>query len=87
MMIHDLANALALFAPCLALAVAVLAGRFPGERRLVRAMEQPTAQRRHAVHSSVRCVCAAPRPRIGGGLLLARALAGRAPPWVPSCAL
>jgi hypothetical protein len=70
---------LLLLAPCLALALALLLGRYPGEHLLTNAGLEPSAPRARQRPAS-RPKWAAPIRRTNGGLLLARALAGRAPP-------
>lgn len=69
-------------APLLALLAALLLGRYPGHRTIVRLAERAAARsrgrRRHASISTRRR-----RPRLRaahGGLLLAHSLSGRAPP-------
>ena len=80
-LVPDLHLALLYLAPGLLLATALLAGRYPGEQ----ALERIAARRRRppaaASRSSQRCRRRARLPVAAhGGLLLARALAGRAPP-------
>ena len=75
----DVHLALLYLAPALLLATALLAGRYPGER----ALERIAAQRRRprpTRSSSTREPRTRPCGTVHGGLLLARALAGRAPP-------
>ena len=77
----DLQVTLLYAAPGLLLAMALLAGRYPGERML----EQIARRRRRRREASARprgqrLPRARARTVARGGLLLARALAGRAPP-------
>jgi hypothetical protein len=68
-------------APLLALLVCLVLGRYPGHRAIVRISERIAARSRPN-----RRPAAAPRPSwpglapVRGGLLLAHALSGRAPP-------
>jgi hypothetical protein len=68
-------------APLLALLAALLLGRYPGHRAIVRLSERlaarPRLLRRSASASRPRW---APLPVTQGGLLLAHSLSGRAPP-------
>jgi hypothetical protein len=70
--------------PALALAVALLLGRYPGERFILAASARSRARLRRAAcaASGHPFLAAIPTPR--GGDLLARALAGRAPPGLGS---
>lgn len=67
--------------PLLALLVALLLGRYPGHKAIVRLSEKIAARRRRPV------VAPTPAPRrpplrfAHGGLLLAFGLSGRAPPF------
>lgn len=68
--------------PLLALLAALLLGRYPGHRTIVRLAERAAARSRRR---PVRTVATAPRRRaplraVHGGLLLALSLSGRAPP-------
>ena len=76
-----LLTGLLLLTPAIVLAIVLLFGRYPGEELLVRAR----ARRRRRRRRDTRLVPIAPVRRIGGGLLLARSLAGRAPPGPPTC--
>jgi hypothetical protein len=78
-----LQTGLLLLSPAIVLAVALVLGRYPGEKLLVRS-RPPRARRRRLLAERVAWL--APSRRVGGGLLLARSLAGRAPPPVASCA-
>jgi hypothetical protein len=75
---HDL-GLLLLFLPVAALFAALLMGRTPGEALLTRLREArtPKRPRRHLSPSTAR---REDRRHISGGTLLARRLAGRAPP-------
>jgi hypothetical protein len=75
-----LQTGLLLLSPALVLAVALVLGRYPGEKLLVRPRRRTRSRRRRAARH-VRWF--EPVRRVGGGLLLGRCLAGRAP---PSCA-
>jgi hypothetical protein len=78
---HSLETGLLLLAPCLALAVALLLGRYPGERLL----DKATGERSRAGgrrRSRTKPSWTEPVRRTSGGLLLGRSLAGRAPPLV-----
>jgi len=72
-----LQTGLLLLTPALALAVALLLGRYPGEELLARPRRR-TRLRRRAAPLCIRHFEL--RRRIGGGLLLGRSLAGRGPP-------
>jgi hypothetical protein len=78
-------TALLYLAPLLVLAAALLAGRYPGEALLDR---MATRRRRPPRLTAARAGGGAPprgaaRTPARGGLLLGRALAGRAPPALP----
>jgi hypothetical protein len=72
-----LQTGLLLLAPAIVLAAALLLGRYPGEKLLER--PRPPRPRRRAL-VALRLVWTAPVLHVGGGLLLGRSLAGRAPP-------
>jgi hypothetical protein len=72
-----LQTGLLLLTPALALAVALLLGRYPGEDLLARPRRRTRLRRRRG---PIRVRYLEPRRRVGGGLLLGRSLAGRAPP-------
>jgi hypothetical protein len=72
-----LQTGLLLLTPALALAVALLLGRYPGEELLARPRRRTRLRRRPR---PIRVRHLEPRRRVGGGLLLGRSLAGRAPP-------
>ena len=76
---QSLETGLLLLAPCFALGLALLLGRYPGEELLTKAGSEPSAPRaqRHAPRGPK---WTAPVRHASGGLLLARSLAGRAPP-------
>lgn len=76
--VHD---SVAYLAPVLGLAALLLSGYYPGERRLV-AVLAGRRSRRRARPTRVAAVSARlPGPALAsGGALIARALAGRAPP-------
>jgi hypothetical protein len=63
-------------APAFALLLPLLAGRYPGERLITPAQHQPRPARPRPLAAARRPPRAAP----SGGLLVALALAGRAPP-------
>jgi hypothetical protein len=68
-------------APLLALLAALLLGRYPGHRAIVRLSERIAARaRRPRRAASAARPRWAPLPAIHGGLLLAHSLSGRAPP-------
>jgi len=72
-------EAFAYLAPALLLGLPLVAGRYPGERPLVRALSKRRARPRRAplcAHPAARVSVLAPR----GGRLVAGALAGRGPP-------
>jgi hypothetical protein len=77
-----LETGLLLLTPALALAVALLLGRYPGEKRLVRSRRRTARRRRPAVPGSQRLD---PVLHVCGGLLLGHSRAGRAPPELSSC--
>ncbi|HVY97293.1 MAG TPA: hypothetical protein VHA54_10080 [Solirubrobacterales bacterium] len=68
-------------APLLALLICLVLGRYPGHRAIVRLSERIAARSRRPARPA-----ATPRPKwpqvspVRGGLLLAHALSGRAPP-------
>jgi hypothetical protein len=68
-----------ILAPCIALAIVLLLGRYPGERTLVKRASQARARPARR-RSPMPPRWSAPIRRTSGGLLLARSLAGRAPP-------
>ena len=72
---------LLLLAPALLLAVLLALGRYPGSGALARVLERrlPRADRRREARRRCPAPCVAAPPR---GVLLALALAGRAPPVV-----
>jgi hypothetical protein len=70
--------ALAYLAPLLVLLLALLLGRYPGERALRRRLERPRPRRAHVQSGPRRSPARSCLPR--GGALLAAGLAGRAPP-------
>ena len=73
---------LLLLAPALLLAVLLALGRYPGSGALARVLERrlPRADRRREARRPLPRALRRHRPR--GGVLLALALAGRAPPVV-----
>jgi hypothetical protein len=77
-----LQTGLLLLSPAIALAIALFFGRYPGEKLLFRESPPPRRERRRGGALRIRV---APVRRIGGGLLLGRSLAGRAPPGDLSC--
>lgn len=69
------------FLPLLALLVCLLLGRYPGHAAVVRLSERLGARRRHRRASVAQSRLGWPeRHAAHGGLLLAHALSGRAPP-------
>ncbi len=77
--VRDLQLALLYLGPVLLLATALAANRYPGERLLLRIRRRP--RRRPAARAGDASTPRAPTTVVArGGLLLARALAGRAPP-------
>jgi hypothetical protein len=70
-----------LLAPCFALAVALLLGRYPGEQLLAKQGRDPKSSPRR-LRLPTRPRWSAPTRRTNGGLLMARSLAGRAPPLI-----
>ena len=73
---------LLLLAPALLLALLLALGRYPGSGALARVLERrrPRVVRRREIHRLLPRAPRRRRPR--GGVLLALALAGRAPPVV-----
>jgi hypothetical protein len=69
-----------LLVPCFALAVALLLGRYPGEQLLAKRWRDPKSSPRRLRLPTPRW--SAPTRRTNGGLLMARSLAGRAPPLI-----
>ena len=76
----DLISTLLFFVPALLLCLSLLLGYRPGERLLIRWATRRTQRHRYAslVRASIRDGWLRMNPR--GGRLLARSLAGRAPP-------
>lgn len=70
----------AVLAPWLAGTALLLSGRRPGEERLARLRARRPAGRRRPPAAPSQLPARARRPRISGGLLLARSLAVRPPP-------
>ena len=70
--------------PALLLLVALLGGRYPGERVL---KQWRTTRRSRPREATARLGCSRPLSQAAarGGLLIAASLAGRAPPLVASC--
>jgi hypothetical protein len=66
--------------PALALLAALLLGRYPGERLILAAAARSRRRRRRAAHTAPGRPFLASIATPRGGDLLARALAGRAPP-------
>jgi hypothetical protein len=66
--------------PAAALLVALLLGRYPGERLIIVAAERTRCRPWRAARSASRCAPLDSTPTPRGGDLLGRALAGRAPP-------
>ena len=77
-----LETGLLLLLPAIVLALALLFGRYPGEELLTRPMRDRAPRRRR---ERARPAWIAPVLHVGGGLLLGRSLAGRAPPGLRSC--
>lgn len=73
-------SALLYVLPALALAVALLLGRYPGERLIIAAATRSRRRRRRAFRAALGLPLLASISTPRGGDLLARALAGRAPP-------
>jgi hypothetical protein len=69
------------FLPLLALLVCLLLGRYPGHAAVVRLSERLGARRRHRLGRAAGMLAGwSQRHAAHGGLLLAHASAGRAPP-------
>jgi hypothetical protein len=71
--------------PLLVLLVALLLGRYPGHEAIVRLSDRIAAARRpQRAAGALRSPLRPPTRAASGGLLLALALSGRAPPASPS---
>ncbi len=79
-MIGDLTSSLLFFVPALLLGLSLLLGYRPGERLLIRWAASRTRRHRYAPFSPRRVRNSWVRINPRGGRLLARSLAGRAPP-------
>jgi hypothetical protein len=77
--LESLDTGLLLLVPCFALAVALLLGRYPGEELLAKHGRDPKSSPRRR-RPPTRPRWSSPVRRTNGGLLMARSLAGRAPP-------